>query len=165
MAKPDPTKPAGAAAELPPDLAALEAVADAADQRNAGPTPEEIEQTERQKADAAQAQQLAAVASQADDMATLLRPVFEGIRTAAPWTARRLTDDWVNKHAYLVSAVLVKRGIEIEQFLTPEWALGGSLLITAFQLSGDAKAYRAWLEQQQRQAGPTESPAPPPPEA
>lgn len=164
MAKPDPTKPADAPAELPPDLAGLEEVAEAADRRNAGPSPEEAQQAMREAAAAQQAQQLAEVASQADDLATLLRPVFEGIRTAAPWTSRRLTDDWVNKHAYLVSVVLVKRGIAIDQFLTPEWALGGSLLITAFQLSGDAKAYRAWLEQQQRPAGPAESPAPPPPE-
>jgi hypothetical protein len=105
----------------------------------------------------AQADQAARVAGLADDLAVFLSPVMEGIRESQPWTQRRLTDEWTRRHATLAAAVFVKRGWDIDRFLSPEVLLAGSLLLTGFQLSRDAKEYAAW-QAQQRQAA--QAPAP-----
>lgn len=136
--------------QLPPELAELAAVAAAADARNAAADPAAQAQAQAQAVQAqADAEQASRVASMADDLAVLLTPVMEGIRESAPWTARRLTDEWTGRHATLVAAVFVKRGWDIDRFLSPEVMLAGSLLVTGVQLSRDAKQYAAWQAAQQ----------------
>lgn len=138
---------------LPPELAELAAVASAADARTAAADPQAQADAHRQAmADQAAMEQASRVASLADDLAVFLTPVMEGIRESQPWTSRRLTDEWTRRHATLAAAVFVKRGWDIDKFLSPELLLGGSLLLTGFQLSQDAKAYARWQAEQQARA-------------
>lgn len=141
-------------AELSPDLAALQAVAMAADARGAANDPaaqaQAQEQAARQQAEAQDAQRVGQLAG---DLAVMLVPLMEGVRESQPWTSRTLTDDWTKQHCTLIAAVFVRRGWDLDRFMTPEWMLAGSLVFTGFKLSRDAKAYAAWLQAQQGTQG------------
>ena len=149
----DPTDNPDQAASLPPELQELAGIAAAADARSAAADPQAEAQAQAQAAEMQAAADAAGrVADMAQDLAVFLTPVMEGIRESNPWTARRLTDEWTRRHATLAAAVFVKRGWDIDKFLSPEILLAGSLVMTGVQLSRDAKAYAAWQAAQQDKA-------------